>query len=444
MARRTTRAVVLAAVVLLLPLLAAPASAQGTDLDRERFITSAYQGLLGRAPEQAGLAHWIGRLEAGEDPSTVLATIADSEEHRRHVVGVAYDRFLERRPDAQGLAHWADAISDTLTLTGLRAQLLSSDEFHQRFGGGTVEGFLRAAYQEVFGRQPDARGLQHWTDQLQGGLSRLQVATFLLSSEEAQLQPDLSIITAQPSAYAETSSLGRLIVRTDTDVIPSASAIRLTIDGRRVAGATTFGPGEQTLVYNVTETPTWVEPGTVEPAIVTVYGYDGSTVGRADHYFFYRRPVTAVGDASTETRETTPFPGTGQVAYLEDVRVASQPGFDRVVFEFSGAQDLSYRVGYADVLIPPSGMPVDVAGPAQIEVVLSPGSAVDLSGAQPRETYTGPDRSTPGGTEVITELVQVEDFESVLVWAIGTEERVPFGVEVLQDPLRLVVDVRHP
>ena len=55
--------------------------------------------------------------------------------------------------------------------------------------------------------------------------------------------------------------------------------------------------------------------------------------------------------------------------------------------------------------------------------------------------YTGPDRISPADSEVIAEMVLVEDFEATLVWAIGLRARHQMAVGVLQDPLRLVADV---
>ena len=47
------------------------------------------------------------------------------------------------------------------------------------------------------------------------------------------------------------------------------------------------------------------------------------------------------------------------------------------------------------------------------------------------------------GTSVVREVVRSGDFEAVLSWAIGVQERVDFRVQALDDPARLVVDVRN-
>jgi hypothetical protein len=151
-----------------------------------------------------------------------------------------------------------------------------------------------------------------------------------------------------------------------------------------------------------------------------------------------------IGEAGTQEVVSDEFPTLGiPVAALVDVRVGSHDGFDRIVLEFEGDQAPSYRVTYVD---PPiredgSGHEVDIDGRAFLELRLSPAGGVDLSGPEPVETYDGPDRFTPEGTAVLSELVRTGDFEANLAWVAGLQGRAPFAVGVLESPIRLVVDV---
>ncbi|MGY2003713.1 AMIN-like domain-containing (lipo)protein [Blastococcus sp. SYSU DS1024] len=156
-------------------------------------------------------------------------------------------------------------------------------------------------------------------------------------------------------------------------------------------------------------------------------------------------PLPPVGNPGTDTVETGDFPGGGTPAYLTDVRAAGHEDFDRFVLEFEGEEVPSYRVGYVEPPITEdgSGRQVGVAGSAFLEVRVSPASGVDLSGDEPRETYPGRDQITAPGGQVIAEAVKTGDFEAMLTWTIGLEERVPFGVTTFSDPARLVVDVLH-
>lgn len=153
-----------------------------------------------------------------------------------------------------------------------------------------------------------------------------------------------------------------------------------------------------------------------------------------------------VGTPGTGPVQAGDFPAvTGPTAHLTDVRTARHDGFDRVVLEFAGTAAPGYRVAYVEPPITEdgSGAEVPVPGAAFLEVRAAPASGVDLSGDEPRETYTGPDRVAPTDGGVVTEVVRTGDFEGQLAWTIGLQQRVPFGVAVLEEPTRLVVDVYH-
>ena len=131
-----------------------------------------------------------------------------------------------------------------------------------------------------------------------------------------------------------------------------------------------------------------------------------------------------------------------EVALLSDVRVARQPGFDRVVFEFRGEDTPGYDVRYVrrPVVQDGSGAEVIVAGEHVIAVRMENALDADLGKESAPPTYTGPTRITPR-LPVVTELVRTGGFEGVLTWVIGTGARQGFVVSTLQDPPRLVVDV---
>ena len=127
---------------------------------------------------------------------------------------------------------------------------------------------------------------------------------------------------------------------------------------------------------------------------------------------------------------------------LTAVRVDHQPGFDRVVFELSGATP-GYGVRYIQppIRADASGEIVPVAGNAFVQVRLEDASTVDLSGGTPRTTYGGPNR-VRGSTNDVIEVVKAGDFEGVLTWVIGVRTRTPFRVTTLSGPPRVVVDLQ--
>lgn len=130
-------------------------------------------------------------------------------------------------------------------------------------------------------------------------------------------------------------------------------------------------------------------------------------------------------------------------ALLERVAVGRHEGYDRVVFQFRGDGLPGYRVEYVQ---PPfqedgSGNPVTVAGNAFVLVRMEPASGFDLNTGEGEVVYKGPKR-VPGAS-VVQEVVRTGDFEAVLSWVIGLQDKVDFRVLTLSSPSRLVIDFRN-
>lgn len=129
-------------------------------------------------------------------------------------------------------------------------------------------------------------------------------------------------------------------------------------------------------------------------------------------------------------------------SWIADVRTAGHAGYDRVVFEFDGAVVPTYQVGYTATPGPFYDIPGDVVaveGNAFIEVWLQGTSRVDMS-ERYTPVYTGPTRLA-GDTRVVTEVVEIEDFEANVRWVIGLEAPTRLVVWTLDAPSRLVIDI---
>ena len=126
---------------------------------------------------------------------------------------------------------------------------------------------------------------------------------------------------------------------------------------------------------------------------------------------------------------------------LKDVRMGVHPengGWERIVFEFQGG------VPIADVRYVPSdaqcgsGQPVTLAGAAVLRVSFSTAAAHTDAG---QTTFGKQTVAGPGNT--ILEAKQSCDFEAVLAWAMGLKAQQNFKVTTLQNPSRVVIDVKQ-
>lgn len=125
-----------------------------------------------------------------------------------------------------------------------------------------------------------------------------------------------------------------------------------------------------------------------------------------------------------------------QAPTLVGIRAAHHPGFDRVVFEFTGGLPSSVRVRYVRRLIgDASGLPVRIAGRAILQLRFEAAQAHDSGGA------TAPARKAFALPNVMT-AVEAGDFEAVTTYGLGLARRTHVHVSSLQSPSRVVVDIR--
>ncbi len=155
-------------------------------------------------------------------------------------------------------------------------------------------------------------------------------------------------------------------------------------------------------------------------------------------------PQSPLGPWSLDASSSEGFPSTtGDLARLTAVRTRTGEGTQRIVFEFDGDDVPGWQVGYEPLpaLADPTGEPIDLAGAAMLVVRMTPASTVELTDGSFTPTYDGPrrlgiDGGSPGG-----ELVLTGDFEGLMTWVVGLDARVPFAVDALFEPARLVIDL---
>jgi hypothetical protein len=127
------------------------------------------------------------------------------------------------------------------------------------------------------------------------------------------------------------------------------------------------------------------------------------------------------------------------VPRLIGVTAGHHPGYDRVVFRFSGPVPARRSVRYVTRLIAdPSGRRIAIPGRAILEVSLSRAEAHTSTGAG-----SAPDRVAFALPNVMI-AVRSGDFESVVSYGIGLAARESFHVFTLTNPSRVVIDVATP
>ncbi len=148
-------------------------------------------------------------------------------------------------------------------------------------------------------------------------------------------------------------------------------------------------------------------------------------------------PVSAVAAPASAgfTCGTQTGGSSNVVTPITAVRVGHHPGYDRLVFEFSGPSVPAYRAipkSSARFYFDPTGQPVTLEGSAGIKLVMN---STSMHG-----TYGGPTDFDPEFPQ-LAEARALGDFEGYVTWGLGLERQSCKRIFTLAAPARLVVDV---
>lgn len=118
---------------------------------------------------------------------------------------------------------------------------------------------------------------------------------------------------------------------------------------------------------------------------------------------------------------------------LTAIRAAHHPGFDRLVFEFTGRLPAERSARYVStVFADPSGKVVPVSGSARLLVrFFASGVHAGLN----QRSY-----ALPG----LLHVMKAGNFESVLTYGVGVARKEPIHLFTLTSPSRVVIDIPTP
>jgi S-layer protein len=150
-----------------------------------------------------------------------MATV--SSQHLAQAAGL-YTALFNRAPDTAGLAFWSQALANGADINVVAQGFLSAPEGATQYPSfQTGEQFVNAFYTKVFGREPDAGGLQFWTTVLNnaGGAQSLQakasvvnqivniVSTQLTTRPEGLTDAEFARTVADRATFANKIEVGQ-------------------------------------------------------------------------------------------------------------------------------------------------------------------------------------------------------------------------------------------
>ncbi len=103
--------------------------------DPATWVSNLYRDILHRSPSAGEVAHWTGRLAAGDGRYGVAMGFTMSTEHLTALINVYYGTLLGRSIDPSGASSWVGAIQRGSRIEDVIAGVVSSDEYVNRNGG---------------------------------------------------------------------------------------------------------------------------------------------------------------------------------------------------------------------------------------------------------------------------------------------------------------------
>ena len=139
------------------------------------LVTTLYQEILGRTPDQGGLTCWVNAVNSGSTITQIATSFWNSSEHKANPIGnlttashdasnafvnTLYQDMLGRTGDTGGVASWDQVLdSNSATPNQVAMDFWNSSEHQAKLKAGTAPAStysisVTALYNELLGRSP--------------------------------------------------------------------------------------------------------------------------------------------------------------------------------------------------------------------------------------------------------------------------------------------------
>lgn len=197
-----------------------------TAANNARFVKQLYLDTLGRRPTALELSSLTSDLTSGDTTAEVAGDLLDSDDYRTALVQSFYTNYLRRSGAPGEVAGWVSQLDAAAPVAQVREGFISSGEYAFNQGGGTNEGFIKAAFQDVLNRTgTDTEVLAYLHEMAFNNASRMNVARSLVTSpgayESLANQSYDHLLHREPSTIELTAALAQLTLGTPESTILS-------------------------------------------------------------------------------------------------------------------------------------------------------------------------------------------------------------------------------
>ena len=161
--------------------------AAGVGTPNQRFVAQIYFNILGRLASQSEINLQANPLGAGTPRQDLVWSFFNSTEFNlggRFVAGL-YVGLLDRNAEYGGWLFQRNALSTgVVNPNQLVSNFITGQEFTLKFGNPSNDDYVRLLYRNVLLREPAPAEVQLQSNALASGVSRVQLATNFLNSNE--------------------------------------------------------------------------------------------------------------------------------------------------------------------------------------------------------------------------------------------------------------------
>jgi hypothetical protein len=157
----------------------------------QQLVTWVHQDLLGREPDEEGMAYWLGVLSEGLPFESLYTTVRDCEERRilaardwRGLITSVHEDLLGRVADKSALAYWSRALRGGVKFEEMYEAVRQSDERKSLLAKPDRTELIKAVHLDLLGRPPDENALAYWSDALRTGVKFEEMYESIRQSEE--------------------------------------------------------------------------------------------------------------------------------------------------------------------------------------------------------------------------------------------------------------------
>jgi len=170
----------------------------GKNYSNGEAVEILYKAMLGRTPDEAGKAHWVGKHDAGQPFAAVINGFCTSNEFR----GICESYGIEPGSVKVNQARLDEPISRTViegsgeeeTASAAREIILTDEQAEDEldtavmvvyYNAEKVQAFVKKCYQAILGRDETEEAVNNWVEQiLNGAKTPDQIIRGFLFSDE--------------------------------------------------------------------------------------------------------------------------------------------------------------------------------------------------------------------------------------------------------------------